>query len=212
MEEKLYFKPADYGKGTKKKVKPIKNDKKGHRVLKLVFIIVFVVLIVLVILWLLRGKTTTTGRYPENVKSESLECASNQIVYSKADKMDSENKELKITMIFYGENELSSGNLKYTLHLDSHLQAAQAESLLHSQFAKNLSASGHKFEEFDNKFTVMDGDLVITLHLSDGKINEQSKDYFLIEQTTAGALPKTLSEYRKNYENQGFSCKSSLDK
>lgn len=215
MEEKLYFKPANYGKGKKKKQaeqKGAPKEEKNHKALKFVGLLLFLLVTIIIIIWLLRGKTTVTGRYPENVKSESLECASNQIIYPKADKIDSENKELKITMIFYGESGLSSGSLKYTLRLDDHLKAAQTESILHSQFAKNLVASGHKFEEFDNKFTVMDGDLVITLHLSDGKIDERSKDYFLVEQTAAKAFPKTLSEYRNNYEAQGFTCKSSLDK
>lgn len=211
MEEKLYFKPANYGKGKKKEQTETK-EKGNHKALKLIGLLLFLLIIIVVIIWLLRGKTTVTGRYPENVKSESLECVSNQTIYQKVDKVDSADKELKITMIFYGESGLSSGSLKYTLRLDDHLKAAQTESILHSQFAKNLVASGHKFEEFDNKFTVMDGDLVITLHLSDGKIDERSKDYFLVEQTAAKAFPKTLSEYRNNYEAQGFTCKSSLDK
>ena len=213
MEEKLYFKPAKYGKGIKKKDKPEKaeDDNKDHRVRNFIVLLLFLAVIIFILLWLLRGKTTTTGRYPENVKNESLECESSQTIYSKADKIDSSNKETRIIMIFYGEDELSSGSLKYTLHLDDHLQASQAESILHAQFARNLTISGYKFEEFDNKFTVIDGDLVITLHLSDKEVDEQSKDYFFVEQTGENRFPRTLSEYRANYEKQGFTCKASID-
>ena len=88
MEEKLYFKPASYGKGIKQKEKPVKrkekeDGEKTHRVRNLVLFLLFIAIIIIVILWLLHGRTITTGQYPANVKNESLECVSTSLTYPK---------------------------------------------------------------------------------------------------------------------------------
>jgi len=101
--------------------------------------------------------------------------------------------------------------LKYTLHFPERIDATRAESISHAQFAKALAASGYNFEKFDNKFSIIDGDLILTLYASDGKIDAFSKEYFLVKELENQKLPTNLAEYRKNYESQGFTCKSTLD-
>lgn len=86
MEEKLYFKPADYGKGKKKAEKDKPKEKENHKVAKLIGILLFLLIVVVIIIWLLRGKITTTGQYPENVKIESLKCESAKVHTRKSQK------------------------------------------------------------------------------------------------------------------------------
>ena len=125
MEEKLYFKPADYGKGKKRKraEEDEPKEKKNHKALKLIGVLVFLTILIVVIIWLLQGKTTTTGRYPANVRNESLSCLATDKAYEPANRISSDNKELKIDMIFYGAEKLSSVSLKYTLTFASSEEA-----------------------------------------------------------------------------------------
>ena len=206
MEEKLYFEPEKSGN-----VKRTKEKKTDHKILKLICFLILFLYIILVILWLLKGTKTVSGQYPENVRNEYIECVSNDVVYDKANEISSEDRELKISMIFYGDDEFSSASLKYTLHFSDNLQAGQAASLLHAQFAKNLAESGYSFEKFSNKFSILDNDLVLTLHASDGKIDDKAKSYFVVDETASGKLPVTLKEYKNNYEAKGFSCKTSIE-
>jgi len=211
MEEKLYFKPADYGAGRKKE-KGEKLKKKNHKGLKLAIFLLFIVAIVIVVLWLLRGKTTISGQYPANVRNESLICESNSITYEKVNNVNSDNKELKISMVFNDVNTLSSASLKYILHFASSQEVHDADAISHAQFNIALQNLGYDSSKFNNKFSEIDNDLVITLNLSSSKsLDDTIRSYFLVEYTKDGKLPETLSEYQKNYESQGFSCTSTVN-
>ncbi len=217
MENKLYFSPAHYGKGIKKKEKsaerPTENgEKKNHRTRNLILLLLFLAILVGVILWLLRGKTTTHGQYPENVRNESLTCTSSSVTYEKTNNVNSDDKELKISMVFAGKDSLSSASLKYTLRFGSYDEAYSAEAVSHAQFNLALQALGYDASKFNNKFSIIDSELVVSLSVNPDKtIDDTTRSYFLIDYAEDDELPKTLAEYRTNYEKQGFSCTSTLD-
>ena len=213
MEEKLYFKPASYGKGIKKKPEPEKLAKtekgeKNHRFRNLTVFMLFLAIIIVAILWLLRGRTTTTGQYPENIKNESLTCASDNITYSKIGSVLPTKHELKINMVFYGEEKLSSINLRYNLTFASDAEAYAAEAKSHADFNLGLQKSGHSSGSFHNKFTLMDNTLNISLRADNNEIDELTREYFLLDRTNP---PTTINEYQANYEAQGFSCSSTIN-
>lgn len=211
MEEKLYFKPANYGKD--KKTKLVKNgkleEKKNHKVFKLIGVLLFLIIFVVIIIWLLRGRTTTTGQYPANITNESLSCSSSAIEYSKISKRSAKSTELKITMVFSGAEKLVSGSLRYILHYDNHSEAVGSEAVNHANFGTELASRNLEFTEFDNKFTILDNILEVSLRTPASGIDEFSADYFLID--IKDRLPETLEEYKKNYESQGFACKTSKE-
>ena len=219
MEEKLYFTPGDYGKGKKRTEKSTapsnaKNPKrkKNHKVFKLVGFLLFLAILILIIIWLLRGKTTISGQFPANVRNESLTCDSADIIYPEVDSVNSDNKEFKISMVFNGADSLSSASIKYTLHHDSNGEAHSAAAIAHAQFNIGLQELGFDSGKFNNKFSEIGSDLVVTLNAtSKTEINETTARYFLLLPTGDGVYPKTLPEYRDNYEMQGFSCVSTLD-
>lgn len=214
MEEKLYFKPASYGKGIKKKDKPekpveTKKEEKSHRTRNLVIILLVLGIIIVVILWLLRGKTTTTGQYPANVKNEYLDCVSNSIVYSKVGSVDSDKKELKATMVFLGEKDLSSISIKYTLNFVDKSAASYTEPIVSTRFHENIAKVIDQYGAFNNKVTLLDDTIVVTLHASKTDLKDDlAKEFFLIPKTKS---PAALSDYREIFEVQGFTCESSLD-
>lgn len=218
LEEKLYFRPADYGKGLKKhKEKPASaekqtEDRKSHRARNLVLLLLFLIITAIVIFWLLHGKTTVSGRFPENIKNESLECNIAGLAYLKTNRVVPNSTETKVTMIFYGENEFNSINLRHTMHFPSSIAASEAEAIAHVQIAENFGYSGLSYDEFDNKFTRIDGDLTLSLYSSEKFKKGTMYEYFLVnELPVVGAYPTTLAEFRQNYESQGFTCKSSID-
>ncbi|MBR2587387.1 hypothetical protein IKE71_03405 [Candidatus Saccharibacteria bacterium] len=212
MEEKLYFKPASYGKGNKKKDEPektIKSKKNDYRARSLVIFLILVVIIVLVVLWFLRGKTTITGQYPANVRNEYLDCAANNIVYAKVGSVDSKQKELRATMVFLGKEELSSISIKYTLEFADKAAASYAEPIVSTRFHENIAKVIDQYGAFNNKVTLLDDTIVVTLHASKTDLeNELAKEFFLIPKAES---PTTLSDYREAFESQGLTCTSSLD-
>ncbi len=210
MEEKLYFAPANYGKGAKHAKKS--KEKKNHKILKLVSFLLFLAIIAVIIIWLLHGNTTTSGQYPENIRNESLVCESNDITYEKVSRVNSDNKELKISMVFVGSDTLSSGSLKYTLKYSSYGEAHDAEAISHAQFNLGLQRLGYDSSKFNNKFSTIDNELVITLNFSaKSEIDDTTRSYLLLNYDSNDKLPSTLPEYRQNYEQQGFACTSTID-
>lgn len=208
MEEKLYFEPASHGQKNQKK----KSEKKNKtRIIKLIVFFSILIGIVLVLFFFLRGTNTTSGRFPDNIKNISLDCSSNSTTYSYTDKVNPKATEMKITMVFYGEQNLSSASLKYTMNFETPHDAGVAESVTHAQFAKALASSGLKFEEFDNKFSIIDNNLVLTLYFPKTITDEKTGSFFLVKNLPEeNRLPKSLREYQKNYESQDFICKSTL--
>ncbi|MBR3595096.1 hypothetical protein IKL45_02575 [Candidatus Saccharibacteria bacterium] len=211
MEEKLYFAPANYGKGRKHSEKSEslsehnkkEKSEKSHKVIKMASFLLFLVIIVIIIIWLLHGKTTTTGRYPENIHNDSLECVSNNIKYEKTSSIESSDSELKITTVFRDNGTLGSISLLYTLTYQSSVDAYSAEARAHAEFNKGLAASGFSSEKFANKFTLLDNKLLISLYATSKEINEYTYNYFLIDSSNDF---KTLEDIKEHYKKQGFVC------
>ena len=211
MEEKLYFKPASYGKGNKKKEK-LDDSKNDYRIRNLVLFSLLIVVIVAVILWLLRGKTTTSGQFPENVKTESLTCVSTKLVPEKLNGATSSDREVKISAIFRGADDLKSISLVYTLNYASPDEAYGYEAKSHAEFNKALAASGYSVSKFSNKFSRYDNKLIISLSANNNEIDQISASYFMLNIGEKGELAKTITDYMQNYEMQGFACKSTTEK
>ena len=214
MEEKLYFKPASYGKGIRKKEqKSAKSDDENRprRTRNLILLILFLVTVVLIILWLLRGKTTTTGQYPENLKNESLVCMAANITPPKIDSIDSHDKEIKINIVFNGTEEMKRIYFTYTLIYGDEDEAYGNEAKSHAFFNKALAASGYQVDKFDNKFSRYNNKLSISLSAERNDIDEYSASYFMIvAQDNEVLKDQNLDWFKKNYETQGFVCESSI--
>ncbi|MBQ3320973.1 hypothetical protein IJG71_02490 [Candidatus Saccharibacteria bacterium] len=199
MEEKLYFKPE----ASKKK-----KEKKNHKILKLVVVLLILLVLTLVIIWLLKGMKTVSGRYPENVKNEYLDCTAEETVYPKIGEVGEEKNELKATMIFFGEEELSSISIKYTLEFKDKEAANYAEPIVNTRFHERLAQVIDQYGAFNNKVTLLDDTIMVTLHAEKNDLTELSKEFFLIKKTDELV---TLADFRENFEKQGLVCKSSID-
>lgn len=215
MEEKLYFKPANYGKGKKKEQAEPKNEpkvKKNHKVLKLISILLFLLIVVVIIIWLLRGKTTTTGQYPANVRNEALNCESDTLTYSKITSAISDKRNLKINLIFDGKEKLKSIALVYTLFYNNEEEVKRAEAFSHAEFNLGLNEQGYNADMFKNKFARLSDRLIISLFGDLSTVDEYSAAYFMVNGVkSADDLPHTIEEFAKNYQTQGFACNGSAN-
>ena len=217
MEEKLYFAPADYGKGAKMKAHAAKKaqtqEKKNHRFLKLGGFLLILTIAIIIIIWLLHGKTTTTGQYPENVRNESLSCTNNAKKYDPAGPIDSDTKSLKINAIFRGSEALKEISLIYTLEYASEKEAYEHEAISHAHFNKSLGASSYPISKFSNKYARYDNKLIISLTANLNEIDSISAPYFLISlDEDREVVVKSIDEYQSMYEAQGFICENTTNK
>lgn len=203
MEESLYFKPEMSGK------KKNGENKKEHKLLKLFCFFLLLLTIVLIIIWLLRGSKTISGQYPENIKNEALTCESTNIDYSKITSTKSEDKSLKINLVFSGKDKLKSASLIYTLYYSSKAEVVDAEAFAHAEFNNGLYDTGFDVDKFSNKFARYDDRLIISLFANQSDITEYTTSYFMIDANDK--TPTTINEYQNNYELQGFACKSTIE-
>ena len=183
---------------------------KNHKILKLAIFLIFLVAIILIILWLLRGKTTTVGKYPENIKNESLECISDELIYEKLGSFNEPTAtNLVLTAVFRGEDSLVSLGIKNLLTFSSNHDAVVAEARAHANFNFSLQALNYDSGKFDNKFSINGDKLLVNLTGKSNDINEYDKSYFMIK---SDKLPVSLSDFRTEYESLGMKCESTLDK
>ncbi|MBQ6130127.1 hypothetical protein IJI72_00280 [Candidatus Saccharibacteria bacterium] len=182
------------------------KEKSNHKALKLTLFFLFLLVIILILLWLLRGKTTISGQYPENVKSSALECTSSSASYAKKlGTLSETSKETKISAVFYGDDDFNMISLRHVLTFASNLAATQAEAVAHANFNFSLHGAGYDdTTTFDNNFTILDNQLVVSIHGKKRDWNTFNKGYFMIESEE---MPETLSALKTTYEAQGFSCR-----
>lgn len=208
MEEKLYFKPEPSGNKKEKS----KSKKENHRFLKLFLFLFVLTIIILFLTWLLKGSKTVSGKYPENIKNESLTCVSKSITPPKIAYIDSKDKELKINAIFNGADSLKSLSLIYTLYYESDDAAYGAEAKGHAEFNKSLVASNYSVDKFSNKFARYDNKLIITLNANKSELDEISAAYFLLSLNGDRKVSlESIADYKKNYELAGFVCESTYE-
>lgn len=206
MENKLYFEPANFGKGKKKEQKGSESGD-NKRFLKLTGFLIFLLVIGGIIFWFLRGKTTVSGDFPANIGAESLTCSKENAIYEKINYAGGDKKHARITAIFDGSETLRTLSFNYSLIFSSDTEVKAAEGTAHYSFARYLADDGLDFTEFENKFSIIGNELIISLFVEQAGINNKSAPYFMLEDVPTD----TLSGYRDSYESLGFSCSSTID-
>ena len=207
MEQELYFKPGNYGKGIEKKSeeKPSSTPKeKGKgKAVKLIIVLLFLVITIAVVWYLLRGKTTTTSEQIPNVKTTSLVCSSDSFVYPLFRYDDAKSRKLEMKMVFSSE-DLKSIALEYSLFYDSADLVKASEAHNHAEMNHDFAASGLNPDSYDAKYTILSDRFRMNLYATPKKLDETAKRYFLIESD--GDFPTSVTNLRENYESEGLTC------
>ena len=188
----------------------MKEKKDNKKYFELAGFLLLLLAVVIVIILLLRGKTITTGKYPEDVRNESFTCVAENLDYPVFGKINTK-KSLKITSVFEGEDALQSLSLVYTLYYGSRQEVTASEAHNHAVLNKALGAAGFSASKFNYKFALFDDHLTLQLFASSSDIDEMAAKFLMIATNDEGKIDvKTLKEYVKNYESQGFTCETTL--
>lgn len=209
MEEKIYFKPGKYGKGTKKQ----KINGGGKKLIKLLVFLFILGGTIFAIAMLLKGNTITSGDFPGPTKSDYLVCQKKNPEYGIIELRNPLESEAKVTFLILESGAISSASLTYTSSYENERDAYDSRNVTNGAFNNALTDSGFGTGAFSNKFTLYDNKLIITLAAPKGEITEKSAKFFMMKNVDNFDFMKaTVSDYQKIYEQQGFFCETSLEK
>lgn len=168
-----------------------------------------IVVIVIIIYLLMRGKTTTTGGFPSPVRTESLICEAEGKHYDKVDNLGSKTENIRVVALFDGTTSIQSIALKYTTTYLSKEATDKAHAHASVTLSQSLQDYGYDTWSLGSKFSVIDKTLNLDLYVKKEELNTESAQMFLVN--VKNGLPTNMTDYKKNYVSQGFSCKASVD-
>ena len=161
--------------------------------------------IVILLIFLMRGKTTVTGQYLDDVKNVSLSCEGVGLPYPIFTYDNSSQKKAKLNLIF-SRDELKSISLVYNLSYSS-LNSSTA-SKAHNHAAMNISfgKDGLNADNYSAVYSESETGLQMSLYATGSDLKSSVfKKYFFLEGDTIANSPDT---YQRAYESRGFTCKT----
>lgn len=180
-----------------------KDEKRMKR--KWVIVVGIVLLLLGIAIWLyylMQGKTTTTGNYPEDVKSITLACEAKDMLYPIYSHDNSKEKEINVRIAFTND-KMSSMSLTSKLYYEDDRSAELSETYNHGSMNKKFGADGLGADAFSANYSKTNNKMIMTLYMTSGEYNSVSGKYFLINDVKKDA---PISEFEDNYESQGFTC------
>lgn len=188
--------------------KKSKEDNKKKARIAICILILGVVALIIGLILLMRGSTTTTGEYPEDVKQASLICRANNFSYPIFTYDNSVKKETEVKVIF-GVKEFSSISLTQTMFYNDKDDVTASEAFSHADMNKSFGRDSLGADALGVSYARLEDRMKMSLYVNASKIDVVTAKYFLIDRYSDYTLPRTLAELKKNYENKGFSCSTS---
>lgn len=183
-----------------------KSKKKKSNTGIIVCLIVFIIAILgLILFFLTRGKTTTSGNYPDNVSDESLVCSGENIDYPFFTYDNAIKKTAEIKALF-SNNELKSIALTYSLYYNDVQSITASEAHNHAAMNKSFGEIGlNKADAYNAKYAKMEDRMQMSLYASGSEIDDTALKYFFID-TNHGETPNTVADVKAVYEEKGLQC------
>ena len=192
--------------------KSIKGDEIRKRKKSNIFVATVTIILLALIVWLiflLKGKTTTSGDFPANIKTRSIVCGKDNAQYAYVGASESSKNTFRVIGVFNESKRLQKINFDYYVHFEDNDSAVAGESYIHHLFAKSLESNGLKYSELNNKFSVLNSKVDISLYATPDIINEYNAQYLLIKtHSEASDFSLTEDDFEHNYQSQGFICES----
>lgn len=162
-----------------------------------------VVLIVIVIIILGRGRTTVTGKYPEDYKSRSLSCNVDNMMYPVFTYDYADKKTMEVKIIFGNEGP-ESFYLRQILYYHTKENIAGGEAHNIAALYKSFYADGMNDGALGSKFAKLDDSVQFTLFAPKKEMSQVKYKYFLLDRSAETMTG--VEEYKNAYEKQGFVC------
>ncbi|MBR5389084.1 hypothetical protein IK146_00760 [Candidatus Saccharibacteria bacterium] len=176
--------------------------------LRLSILAIVVIVIAILLLSFVNGKHTTTGSFPDSVKTKSLECIASKRAYDKLNKGSTTNNDVRFVGIFDDSGSLIKLSFEYALSYENRGLLDAEEPYLRADFAKSLEKDGLSFDEFNNKFTIYENKNTLALYAEPEDLTTNTASYFLLDSKI---IPSTLNDFQSAYEKQGFKCSSTTN-
>ena len=210
------------------------NKKKGgdffSKLLRFLIVIIILGLIGIFIKKSLVGTTTTKGQSPSDITTESLVCSSPHLHYSMFEPIvEPTSTSYKLTLIFSDDKTIRSIFLDFAMNYENVQDATKTETFAHADMNRALAEFGFEPSKFDKRFSINGNVCSLTLFAEKGDINETTIKFFGLNnekkdedsdddkdktkeeketkvETEPFVMPTTITDYKKAYINQGFSC------
>lgn len=163
-----------------------------------------IVAVVLLLAFFLRGQTTVSGENPDVKSTISLNCVSNDYKYDFFPYDNSDNKNLKIDIIFENE-KASSASLVYMLYYQNAENITESDAENHASMNINFSKDGLEADALNANFSKLSDGLKMSLYANIEDINDVTSKYFLLDYFDRGY---TIKNIQRIYESKGLICKS----
>ncbi len=184
-----------------------RDEQENRGVLGKIILPLIVIIVVIIIILLMKGKTTVTGEHPEGFRTESLVCEANGKNYEKVYGVSPTSRNVKVSMIFENVNSLQSMNFKYTQDFSTAEHAESARQTTAVTIGLSLEEAGYKTFDFESKVTTIDSVVHLDLVAKKQELDTKSAPFFMIKTSDSNSrVPTTLTDFRQNYESQGFKC------
>lgn len=186
----------DDTKKTKKRI--------GSEVFVAIGMFLVIVAVVLLLAFFLRGQTTVSGENPDVKSTISLNCVSDDYKYDFFPYDNSDNKNLKIDIIFENE-KVSSASLVYMLYYQNAENITESDAENHASMNINFSKDGLEADALNANFSKLSDGLKMSLYANIEDINDVTSKYFLLDYFDKGY---TIKNIQRIYESKGLICKS----
>ena len=178
------------------------NEEKKVPIAGIMGICVVAVFVVLLVLFG-KGKTTVSGKYPEDYKSRSLTCEIERKLYPVFTYDYSDRKTMEVKIIF-GNEGAESFYLRQILYYHTMENIAGGEAHNIAALYKSFYADGMNDGALGSKFAKLDDSVQFTLFAPKKEMSQVKYKYFLLDRNAEQMT--SVEEYKKAYENQGFVC------
>ena len=169
---------------------------------------IMVIACVVIAIMAMQGETKTTGQKPESVSGETLICSSDSISYPIFVYDGAIRRDLKITESFY-DDVLKAISLEYALYYDDAGQIKASEAHNHGAMNKSFGKDGLGADALGAVYAKLSDAMKMNLYVTMNSLNSTTAKYFMINvQGEDRKMPVTPTEFRENYEEQGFICET----
>lgn len=182
------------------------NSQKSHIPKGTIIFGVVLLVLAVVLFFALTGRSTVTGAFPASIKTGSAVCSKDKANYPFVDETDGPKHEgtLRIVATFSESKAVQKIALDYTIYYSDEATATQDKPFIVTRFGKWLTDEKLPHDVFNNKFSLVDKKIVLSLVADLEDVDEKNYKYLLLSKNLGKSL--SLVEFRKTFEGKGYKC------
>ncbi len=182
------------------------KEKNNSAIVRILAIIVLVGLIIMVAWILSNGKETRETTEVGQGDYNALTCTSSTVENAFFASSDAQRFSHEVKVLFYGES-LKELSYRYDGTFSSNSVAENVEAWMHADYNMYMGKNGVYQESLNPVFSVNKSKLIVSLYAEAKKFNlAVAKLFFVDEENFAKLDSYKANDYKKMYEEKGFSC------